>query len=175
MADFFGCPRRKSDQRQLLQVLPVTTSTSSAPKTTSTTSTTTTTTSTTTSTTQKPPTPVDLENRDDDGLANKIPPLASPPTSESGGNRLKSANVFLSSPSDTSSNQIYSSVFLRNSKAKILPIGANVSHHHLLTPGTTAPGVTLRESDSILLTIFIGIVISACVATIILAFLTITG
>lgn len=37
------------------------------------------------------------------------------------------------------------------------------------------PGATLRESDSILLTIFIGIVISACIATIILAFLTITG
>ena len=88
-------------------------------------------------------------------------------------NGLKTGNTFLSSSSDQS-NQIYSSVFLRNSKAKILPIDLNSTNHHLLTP-ITSPGITLRESDSILLTIFIGIVISACVATIILAFLTITG
>lgn len=110
------------------------------------------------------------------------------------------AAVDVNSPGPSSS-----SVFLRNSKAKILPItitptntsAAHISshpqhrhHHHLLTPllpateigkttaagGVLPPGVAgLRESDSILLTIFIGIVISACVATIVLAFLTITG
>ncbi|KAH9388435.1 hypothetical protein TYRP_023501, partial [Tyrophagus putrescentiae] len=99
-------------------------------------------------------------------------------------------------PSSPPPSPSSSSVFLRNSKAKILPITitpTNTSsahnshqhrHHHLLTPllpateigktaagGVLPPGVAgLRESDSILLTIFIGIVISACVATIVLAF-----
>lgn len=126
-----------------------------------------------------PSTNVELENRNDKQLANKISfdeSALSETTNGQPENQLKSTSVLLASPSDTS-NQIYSSVFLKNSKAKILPIGSNVSHH-LLTPllaSASAPGVALRDSDSILLIIFIGIVVSACVATFILAFLTIIG
>lgn len=107
--------------------------------------------------------------------------------------------------SSSSSSEIPSSVFLRNSRAKItsvMPtniksIGHNshsslgttvqqqqtigghpvtkLSFPKLATAGSAYPTVTLRETDSIMLTILIAIVIGASILCIILACLVING
>ena len=198
MRDFFGCPRRKINiNPETVSILSLrvnnkqwnnnaTLSLTTTSTSTTTTTTTTTTSSTTISTSISSNTELindELINLQDNSIlphqqnSNKISSTVIEHSgNDDNNNRLKSANVFLSSSSDQS-NQIYSSVFLRNTKAKILPVSSNgsISTNQLIPPLVGGPGVTLRESDSILLTIFIGIVISACIATIILAFLTITG
>lgn len=131
----------------------------------------------------------ELNNRNDEGTTT---------TTETG------RGVLLSSPTDTHSapmaananvrkvfrnQQLFDSastanVFLAGnfSKARIeslsqLPVRGepdDVYHSYVQTDSTSHPA-PIRESDSILLTIFIGIVVCACIATILLAFLTILG
>lgn len=75
------------------------------------------------------------------------------------------------------------SVFLRNSRAKIASMQSNASGSNILTAINNRPfpklasfpSVTLRETDSIMLTILIAIVIGASVLCIVLACLVING
>lgn len=106
-------------------------------------------------------------------------------------NNTRNSNVFLSNhpvyqQSPTSSSPVYTEENYTDAKITATdrfsvtdsPLELEQYHHHhhqdeFPIPEPTSP--TLRESDSILLTIFIAIVICACIATILLAFLTIIG
>lgn len=107
------------------------------------------------------------EDEEDENNIIKDPVKTNPIVSTS-----RKPNVFLSS---SDSNQIYSSVFVKNSKANVQSVNGNSSNKEERPILASHPGASFREADSILLTIFIGIVVSACIATIILAFLTISG
>lgn len=87
--------------------------------------------------------------------------------------------VFSSAPSSSVTVRNLNTGTLTNGVGKS-PSSPNSSHHRNITSrfgsfSPSPPTVQLRDSDSILLTIFIGIVICACIATILLAFITISG